>query len=725
MQNNSNSNNDIREKLLEDAKKQTGNNNLFMPNTDNIKELCDEYDKTLITIDKLCENIDPESTPYVSKYNARDIIDELVKRLEATYTVSILEGKKDVARVMDKYVANLRVKLGIICWDVEEPHNCQIELDLAAELLCPGYVIQITELTKNEEKGNPEDGINVDKDESANNENYEKNFIEPPYPKDDNGSVELASIQMKCLNMLGILWAGRGYKGRAFYYLQAVKSIYERTTRKNREMEDIYTHNLFYLAQAYVHIGNAQKSSYYCRETLQRQFTSIWKNPREIIDWAKNSAGLADFYLSIGEFIKCSLALSSTEYALNQCAKMLNDDNDNNKDIYDVLNEIKAELYRRWTNFDVNILKRAYERQCDKENMLYIGEEWIPIPSKIEEDIGELIMVENKLDLIPSTSLSSTSTLPPLPPDENMSSQNLIPKREFFCGLPVTETQYIKDGDIETFDVARIVFLRGMANAENAKKHYVLDGFVTDHVNLLQNQSKMYHYISVFEIDKKRKLAMEQRRLDMLLPIISTINRNAFDVLHKQLSYELGECYLSAIEHKTDKLRNENGDVDLKTVKKADILKVNSYAKGALAMFAHYAHLFSKGDERNKYSKNSPFEELSMQELLSAVCTDPDESLINESELRLFLNAHFLSSRAMQKVIPLKESSNQERASYLIASLRIYSWLLDKGSSICKRKNIDIEDIFRNEIEVCKQMTELLPGKIDRMIYLGESGLSI
>ena len=561
-----NNNNIDREKILEDAKKQTGNNNLFMPNTDNIKELSDEYEKTLITIDELCENIDPESTPYVSKYKARDIIDELVKRLEATYTVSILEGKKDVARIMDKYVANLRVKLGIICWDVEEPHNCQIELDLAAEFLCPGYVIQITELTKYEEKdNNQEDGIN--ENEIKNNENYETNFIEPPYPKDDNRTVEIASIQMKCLNMLGILWAGRGYKGRAFYYLQAVKSIYERTNQKNRDMEDIYTHNLFYLAQAYVHIGNAQKSSYYCRETLQRQYSSIWKNTRDILDWAKNSAGLADFYLSTGEFIKCSLALSSTEYALNECAKMLNDENIKNKEMYELLNDIKAELYRRWTNFDVNILKRAYERQCEKENMLYIGEEWIPIQPKVEEDIGELIMVENKLELIPSTSLSSSSELPPLPPDENMSSHSLIPKREFFCGLPVSEIPYIKDGDIENFDVARIVFLRGMANAENAKKYYVLDGFVTDHVNLLQNQSKMYHYISIFEVDKKRKLAMEQRRLDMLLPIISSINRNAFDVLHKQLSYELGECYLSAIEYKTDKLRNDNGDVDLKTVK--------------------------------------------------------------------------------------------------------------------------------------------------------------
>ena len=718
-----------REKILDDVKKQTGNNSLFLPNTDNIKELCDEYEKILITIDELCDKVDPESTPFVSKYEARDRIDEIVKRLEATYTVSILEGKKDVARIMDRYVANLRVKLGIICWDVEEPHNCQIELDLAAEFLTPGYVKQITDLTKEEELLGTEDGIkHINDDEIVNKtQNYEKHFVEPPNPKDDDGSSsELAVNQMKCLNMLGILWAGRGYKGRAFYYLQAVKSIYERIKTKSNEIENIYTHNLFYLAQAYVHIGDARKSSYFCRETLQRQFNTNWNNPKEALDWAKNCAGLSDFYMSVGEYVKCSLTLASTEYALNQCSKILiNYDKEKYRDIFDLLNDVRVELYRRWAIFDVNILKRAYERQCMKEHIMYMGEEWIPDAPYVEDDIGELKMVINSLEFIPMITTSTTSNLPPLPPDDNISSEKLIPKREFFKELPVTETPYINDGDIETFEVARLVFLRGMANAENAKKHFVLDGFVTDHVNLLQNQSKMYHYLSVFETDKKRKLAMEQRRLDMLLPIVNTINKNAFDALHKQLSYELGECYLSAIENKLDKLRDSNGEVDLKSLKKADITKVNNYAKGGLAMFAHYTYLFAKSEDRNKYSKNSPFEDLSIQELLSAACIDPDESLISENEMRLFLNALFLSCRAMQKVIPFKESTNQQRASFLIGSLKLYSWLAEKGKVICQRKNINIDDIFRSEIEVCKNMIELLPGKIDRIVYKGESGLSL
>jgi KIF-1 binding protein C terminal len=63
-----------------------------------------------------------------------------------------------------------------------------------------------------------------------------------------------------------------------------------------------------------------------------------------------------------------------------------------------------------------------------------------------------------------------------------------------------------------------------------------LTGFVTDHINLLQDHSKLYHYLAVFEEDSKRKIAMESRRVQLLLPLLTSLNRSAFDNLHKQVS---------------------------------------------------------------------------------------------------------------------------------------------------------------------------------------------
>jgi hypothetical protein len=64
----------------------------------------------------------------------------------------------------------------------------------------------------------------------------------------------------------------------------------------------------------------------------------------------------------------------------------------------------------------------------------------------------------------------------------------------------------------------------------------VFSGFVTDHVTLTQEHSKLYHYLSVFEEDSKRKLAMQQRRCDLLLPILKALHKISFEVLHKQVS---------------------------------------------------------------------------------------------------------------------------------------------------------------------------------------------
>lgn len=51
----------------------------------------------------------------------------------------------------------------------------------------------------------------------------------------------------------------------------------------------------------------------------------------------------------------------------------------------------------------------------------------------------------------------------------------------------------------------------------------------------MQEHSKLYHYLSVFELDSKRKLAMQARRFDLLSPLLKALNKSSFDVLHKQV----------------------------------------------------------------------------------------------------------------------------------------------------------------------------------------------
>ena len=91
---------------------------------------------------------------------------------------------------------------------------------------------------------------------------------------------------LEALNILGILWAGRGQVRKSFQYLLGANTLYmtikDGADFKSKahvlpavieDLENIYTHNCFYLAQAYGNIGDSKLSSIFCHRTLQRQFT--------------------------------------------------------------------------------------------------------------------------------------------------------------------------------------------------------------------------------------------------------------------------------------------------------------------------------------------------------------------------------------------------------------------------------------------------------------------
>ncbi|OQR91533.1 hypothetical protein ACHHYP_04597 [Achlya hypogyna] len=101
------------------------------------------------------------------------------------------------------------------------------------------------------------------------------------------------------------------------------------------------------------------------------------------------------------------------------------------------------------------------------------------------------------------------------------------------------------------FDTARAVFKRAMASLETAKGVFVLDGHVTDHIRVLQLQSQAFARLAAFEPDRKRQMAMLQRRLGFLTPLLfhadgtdaAELNRNAFGYLVQELLFEAGDVF--------------------------------------------------------------------------------------------------------------------------------------------------------------------------------------
>jgi hypothetical protein len=692
------------EQLLSEAKEK----GLVLVNSEDSNEtkLLSDYEKVSIEVEALLEIQDPENKPFESKYKARELLDQFLKQLEATKAIASLEKKSDsFLSLLRRLIAAAQVKVGSISWDCEEPHNAQTELEQAAAYYFPNVVKEIDELVG-------------DRDEKLSSVSPEfSQEREDTLKEIENLSSLPSSIHlptsffkntvcdaMKCLNILGILWAGRGQPLKSLYYLLAASQCYHiaisassassstapgssstssavvnppssffdlSANLERKELENSFTHNLFYLAQAYGNLKIIKKSSKYCQMTLQRQLsTTQLTDIKTALEWIKNCCGISDFYLSAISPPSprlSSLALLSAEKILkekvisslySEMEKQLKEVEEregkekseemkkatNQKPNFIVGNlnaaEIEADIHRRFVFLDSYLLKVASERFKELQYLEEIVSEDHDNGKRKASLMEEMNKsYENNEETVEYNRLLSNSLS-----NEGKEEGELFVS--FFEGLPIKPLSFMSVIDINGFDDARIVFLRASSRLEQSKKYYVLDGFVTDHVTLLQENSKLYHSLSSFEKDFKRKTAMEARRIDLLDPIIKALNKISYEVLHKQvatasfsllfssllctffqISYELGETALGLLDLKLDKLRNESSDgvIDIKTMKKADIIKCNGYAKQSLGYLSHFTFLYAQSKDRKEENAIGHFETLPLYDLVNAFCSQPDE----------------------------------------------------------------------------------------------------
>jgi hypothetical protein len=79
----------------------------------------------------------------------------------------------------------------------------------------------------------------------------------------------------------------------------------------------------------------------------------------------------------------------------------------------------------------------------------------------------------------------------------------------------------------------------------------------------------------------------------------------------------------------------------------------------------------------------------------------------------------------LTKLFPLPDCAPNDRAKHTIAGLKTYEWLSANADLICalKEGGDTVKDIFKQEMEICREMIGLLPQKISRMHFLGEGGM--
>jgi len=230
---------------------------------------------------------------------------------------------------------------------------------------------------------------------------------------------------------------------------------------------------------------------------------------------------------------------------------------------------------------------------------------------------------------------------------------------------------------VDAFDAARSLFLFGQKCVDSAKCFFSLEWHASDNVSIIQDHSQLFKHLIFFEAELERKCRMYKRRADMMEGLLKQLNPQHYLVLMRQLMFEAGIIYSEMADCKITLA----GDSEKPTTHA--ILKINKLISQSLKHFDSFINSFQ--DHSGKL---------------------PDR--FDEQCLRSILSAKFWIARLHSKVVT---ANPQTQVDHQRKSLENYQWIV----AYHKAYPAEVERCFAEELKMCKEMTELLPHKLDKM----------
>ena len=151
--------------------------------------------------------------------------------------------------------------------------------------------------------------------------------------------------------------------------------------------------------------------------------------------------------------------------------------------------------------------------------------------------------------------------------------------------------------DIEhcvSYNFAKSVFLAVNSCLGLALNYYVLDGFVSDHVDLCMLRASAFNRLSLLEGDDKRKQAMNLKRVQAIEPIIEAggINEEAYSGLVKTVLHEVGSSYMDMHDLKSARIESKIKKDPSYCIKTVEAKKLNSFVFTSVKYFTHFIKLY-------------------------------------------------------------------------------------------------------------------------------------
>jgi len=581
---------------------------------------------------------DPETNPYKSKYEARKIIKDVLFDVEDQVNVADLDqiDLEDETHNTDGASEEYSVRRGI----TTNVLLAALEYEIAINF------VETEEVPTAEEH-------------FASSLNYL------------DGGDQLSPckvsllIAVKC--QIGIIWSNRSDHNKSLSYFQEAEALFEQykaqtgiaplfykdilltedkatatdSKKMETEFENQHTLTLYYIAQSFNNLGERESSGKYCHITLLRQMET---GQYEAKDWALNCATLGQFYITKDMYNFARYCLACALKIGEEAVEKFNPENYDESDVQRAEEKVKkmeADISRCWAKYCLNLLISSHEKK-----------------------LNEGVQRENQ-------ALNNRQEN-----QEDADTDDL--KHLKFKGLEVTSLEeQVSDELAQTYDDAREIFLCGQKWLQKAKEFYVFDGYVSDFIEINQDLSQLFKYLSFFDDSFERRCKMHKRRIDFLNAPLIELNPKHFLQTCRQLTFEIGEIYSDMADLKKAIMEEDTTKVNAVNVKKYNklLLQGVKFFQGFIDSYKHMEKVPEKYED---------------------------------DAVRGVLLSYFYMARLHSKYLTPDRGAKGE---HMMKEKECYDMIVKYCDS-----HADMPNVFEEELAISREMVALFPAKINQLL---------
>ncbi|KAN0055616.1 hypothetical protein ACTA71_008732 [Dictyostelium dimigraforme] len=462
-----------------------------------------DYIKDIINkSDILSEVIDPDQTPYKSKYEAIELLKELKKDISDSKKEKEEQDILDYLVVIDSklgelFIATDEITLGLsVCKECLKPLE-SIKNKFPLETISTLQSIAIIDINKNDFENGKQLLI---KSENLINETIEKQQI-------NNQKEQKEKEQQQQQQQLNF----------------------------KDKLDSLQLQNYFYFAQLYGLLKDSELSSKYCELTLRKQ---LKRNNFDKLEWCKNSLMLAEYYLSELNFDYAKQCFLVSNYI---CKEIENegDREETQANIYLVMGKFYLEFLHFFR--DIENLNHCHRVNNNDNDVDFIQGGLSSIKLEKEKEEEDKLFDENQikkekmLDLISFNKRSLNIEKPLFTELGNQLLDKIYNHSTFTSPIDLI---VVKDQPS-----ARDIFLKSQHFFNKAKKYYKLDGFVSQHIKILFDQINLFEYLNMFETNAGRKVGIHKKKIELIEPLLKELNPTYFLSSIRSIYFKIAEIY--------------------------------------------------------------------------------------------------------------------------------------------------------------------------------------